>query len=57
MMGDKNMAKAQILTIGTALAVVGILLLMRANCRRGCRTLAEHLVEHGLEDLIAGLLG
>jgi len=25
------------------------------NCNRGCRTLAEHLVSHGVDDLLAAL--
>lgn len=51
------MAKDQKIALGTTLVVLGFLLLMRPDCKRGCRTVAQHLVEHGLEDLIAGLFG
>jgi hypothetical protein len=27
------------------------------HCSRGCRTMAEHLAEHGLEDLLGGIFG
>jgi glycerol dehydrogenase-like iron-containing ADH family enzyme len=41
--------------IGLALGIAGLLLLSNPRCPRGCRTVAEHLITHGLEDLIAGL--
>ncbi len=31
--------------------VAGVVLLLDPRCTRGCRTLAEHLVSHGLERL------
>jgi hypothetical protein len=36
--------------------VVGLMLLSDPHCKRGCRTLAQHLVEHGFDEFIAGLL-
>jgi hypothetical protein len=50
------MAKQEAIGVGVVLAIVGILLLARPDCYRGCRTVAEHLLVHGLDDLIAGLL-
>jgi hypothetical protein len=45
-------------TVLTGLAVTGLalLLLSRPNCNRGCRTVAEHLLTHGLDELLGGLL-
>jgi hypothetical protein len=34
---------------------LGIALLQDPKCRRGCRTLAEHLLSHGIEDFLSGL--
>ena len=50
------MAKQEAIGVGVVLAIVAILLLARPNCNRGCRTVAEHLFVHGLEDFIVGLL-
>jgi len=44
------------LAIPLGFLAVGILLMSNPNCRKGCRTVAEHLVNHGLEDFIKGLL-
>lgn len=39
-----------------ALCVIGGLILVRdPHCRKGCRTLAQHLVNHGVDELLAGL--
>ena len=27
------------------------------NCNRGCKTVAQHLASHGLDDIIGGLFG
>ena len=37
------------------LVAAGIVLLQNPKCSRGCRTIAEHLIEHGVEDFLAGL--
>ena len=50
------MAKREGIAVGVALVLVAILLLSRPNCNGGCRTVAEHLLSHGLDDLIAGSL-
>jgi hypothetical protein len=34
----------------------GLWLLSDPHCRRECRTLAQHLVEHGIDEFLAGLL-
>ena len=35
--------------------LVGLALLQKPNCRRGCRTIAEHLMTDGLDEMIATL--
>lgn len=37
------------------LAGVGVALLQNPKCTRGCRTVAEHLLSHGIEDFLKGL--
>ena len=34
--------------------VVGMWLLSNPRCKRGCRTVAEHLVTHGIDEFLAG---
>ncbi len=31
---------------------VGLLLIMRPNCRHGCKTVAAHLIEYGVEGFL-----
>lgn len=50
------MKNEKILLASLGFILIGILLASRPNCARGCKTLAEHLIQHGLDDLIAGLL-
>jgi len=40
--------------LGLLAFLVGLALLQRPNCRRGCRTLAEHLLTDGFDEMIAG---
>jgi hypothetical protein len=40
---------------GLVALLAGIALLQRPNCRRGCRTVAEHLLTDGLDEMIATL--
>lgn len=40
---------------GFGVAVAALILMSRPNCKRGCRTMAEHLLEHGVDEIIAGL--
>jgi len=35
--------------------LVGLALLQKSNCRRGCGTIAEHLMTDGLDEMIATL--
>jgi hypothetical protein len=35
--------------------IVGMWLLSNPRCKRGCRTVAEHLITHGIDEFIAGL--
>jgi hypothetical protein len=44
------------LLISSGVILVGLWLASRPNCNRGCQTVAEHLVEHGLADFFATLL-
>lgn len=45
----------QIVLIGMGFALTAVWLVSRPNCNRGCRTVAEHLFEHGVRDIILGL--
>jgi hypothetical protein len=38
------------------LGALGLVLLSNPRCNRGCRTIAEHLVSHVIDDLLTGLL-
>jgi hypothetical protein len=49
------MKEKDVLILG-GLFLAGLLLLNNPRCTRGCRTVAEHLTSHALDDLIAGLL-
>lgn len=49
------MSKDQSVAVGVVFIAVSLLLMTRPNCPRGCRTLAEHLLQHGLADLLFGL--
>lgn len=40
---------------GLFLLMLGLMLLQKPNCRRGCRTVAEHLLTDGLDGMIAAL--
>jgi len=46
--------KGNAFAVGLALVSLG-LLMSAPRCARGCRTLAEHLISHGLDELLAGL--
>ncbi len=44
--------------IWTGLAAAGLFLLASdPHCNRGCKTVAQHLAEHALEDFLGGLFG
>ena len=51
------MQKGKSNAFATGLIVVGVaaLLLSNPSCKRGCRTIAQHVLEHGLKELFAGL--
>ena len=44
------------LVVGGICLVAACILLKRPNCNRGCKTLAEHLLTDGLDEILAGLL-
>jgi hypothetical protein len=48
-------SETTIVTAGLVI-LVGLWLSSQPNCNKGCKSVAEHLVQHGLEDLVAGLL-
>jgi hypothetical protein len=37
---------------GIVLVCVGMILLSKPNCERGCQTVGEHLLAHGVEALL-----
>lgn len=41
---------------GFLLFLLGLLLLQKPNCKRGCRTIAEHLLSDGFDEMMAALL-
>jgi len=40
---------------GTGLLLIATILASRPSCNRGCRTIAEHLIEHGVKDIVVAL--
>jgi len=51
-----SMSKAETkILIGFLLVIGGAVLLSNPRCPRGCKTVAEHLLSHGLDDLIASV--
>ncbi len=42
--------------LGFLLFMLGLLLLQKPNCKRGCRTVAEHLLSDGFDEMMAALL-
>ena len=44
--------------VGLAFVALGWFVLnSNPRCNRGCRTVGEHLLEHGIEDIVVGLVG
>jgi hypothetical protein len=41
--------------VGAVAIGVALLLSSNPNCNKGCRTIAQHLLDHGFDDLLAGL--
>jgi hypothetical protein len=48
-------SKQQLLLLGIGMVIFGALWASYKNCNAGCSTFAEHLVEHGLQDIVIGL--
>ena len=44
------------LVVGLGAIAIGAWLASDPHCRRGCRTVAEHLIEHGLDEFFTALL-
>lgn len=53
------MSKKQETLVLGGLALVGLAWFLSSNpkCDRGCKTIAQHLASHGLDDIIGGLFG
>lgn len=56
-MSAKEEAVAKTLVVGTAVAAGLMILASSPNCNRGCKTVAQHLAEHVLADLLTKFLG
>ena len=50
------MKNGNLLVVSSAVLVIGLVLLSQPKCHKGCRTVAEHLVEHGIQDFLSALL-
>lgn len=50
------MKREKALLISLGIAMIGIYLASNPGCRRGCNTVAEHLIEHGVADFLASLM-
>lgn len=48
-------AKTNLVYIGLGLVGLGIALVSYRKCNRGCQSLAQHLIEHGVSDIVLGL--
>lgn len=46
---------SDLVVLGAVLIALGILLASNPRCDRGCQTVAEHLIKHGLRDFFLGL--
>ncbi len=44
------------IAVGLLVLIAGVVLLSDPQCKRGCRTVGGHLLEHGLETLLASLV-
>jgi hypothetical protein len=53
-MSSSQAAKALWFAAGSV--VLGLWLLSRPDCGRGCRTVEEHLINHGIDEFLTGLL-
>ena len=47
-------AKQQTALLGLGLFAAGLWLLSNPNCNRGRKTVAQHLLSHGIEDFLKG---
>jgi len=50
------MGRNKMVLQGLGLVVVAAVLMSKPRCNRGCRTLLEHILYHGLDDLLGGVL-
>jgi hypothetical protein len=47
--------KPEFVVPGVLLSLTAMWLLSQPKCNRGCRTVAEHLLQHGIRDIILGV--
>ena len=58
----ENLKKESVMSVnkefalGVLLAVGAILLLKNPRCNRGCKNLAQHILSHGVDDILGALL-
>ena len=45
----------KLILVGAGLLLAAAVLSSNPRCNRGCQTLAQHLAEHGIDDLLGGL--
>lgn len=50
------MKSENVALLGVGIILFGLWLASRPNCNRGCQTMAQHLISHGLDDFIAGIV-
>ena len=55
-MSNKGNTVMGAMAVGVMAVLIGRALLSDPHCKRGCRTVAEHLVEHGINSIIRGFL-
>jgi hypothetical protein len=55
-MGNNKNAFMGFIAFGVLAVLIGKALLSEPRCQRGCRTLAEHLIQHGIDNIIKGFL-
>jgi hypothetical protein len=50
-----SMKTEHLIAIGIGSVIVAAILASNPHCNRGCQTLAQHLAQHGIDDIIGGL--
>ena len=50
------MQRSDKIVFWAVLSFIGLVLSSKPNCNRGCKTVAEHLITHGFDEMMAALL-